>query len=71
MRGPFVFASPPGLIASITSLGRRVPDRVPVVESIAQPAVGHVAIVVVGVLGEDRQNELVDRISVGSFRRDP
>ena len=45
-------------------LERRVADRVPVCEALAQPQVRDVAVAVVRRLREDRQHELGDRVAV-------
>ena len=61
---------PPGRIASSTSSIRRVADRLPGREALAQTRVGDVAVAVVGALGEDGEDELVERRAVGLLARD-
>ena len=60
MRAAFAFAMPPGRIASSISSTRRVAHRVPAREALAQARVGDVAVAVVGVLREHREDQLVD-----------
>ena len=64
IRGAFGWRSPPGRIASSTSSTGGVADLLPGRQRVAQPLVGDVAIAVVGVLGEDRQHQLGDRVPV-------
>ena len=64
MRRDFTFEMPPGRIASSTSSTGARGDRLPAREALAQPRVGDVAVAVVGVLGEDRQHQLVERSAV-------
>ena len=69
MRTDFVGASPPGRIASSISASGRGAHRRPGVEALAQAAVGDVAVAVVGVLRQHRQDQLVDRRAVGLRHR--
>src|SRR5262249_61951128 len=57
-------AQAPGLDRRLDLLGRRVPDLLPGREPLPQPGVGDVAVAVVRVLGENRPDELRDRVAV-------
>ena len=70
MRSDLTFEMPPGRIASSTSSTRRVADRLPGREALAQAQVGDVAVAVVRRLRQDGEDELGDRVAVRRQRRD-
>ena len=69
IRRDLTFDMPPGLIASSTSRSGASATSCPAREARAQPRVGDVAVAVVRVLGQDRQDQLVERRVVGQVAR--
>ena len=70
MRADLTFEIPPGRIASSTSSKRRVADRLPRGEALAQAQERDVAVAVVRRLRQDRQDELREPVAVRLGDRD-